>query len=127
MQTPSIADLQARGIPFVVREHRINKDEDVGGRPKQDLSKLHQTWKELDAIGWKRSAIGKFYGVTTCTVSRALIALGAGRKKLVGRQKMPIVVDGKRYASQDEAFRKLHIREGSLNKLLKSGRARYVR
>ena len=97
----------------------------VGRPPSELVKKKHNRWAELDRLGWRRADIARQFGVKTSTVSKVLVKRGV--KAEMGREKRPLVVDGKRYHSQKEAFLALRIRLPGLQRLIKAGRARYVR
>ena len=134
MQTPSIADLQARGIPFVIREHRINKNEDDKSdyqskivteamRDKSKLNRKHQKWRELFAIGWSVRQIADHEGVYETTVRRI-----TGSHRTNAPRKMQRIQIGKIvYENQRDAMRCLKMGRERLVSMLEIGRARYVR
>lgn len=134
MQTPSIADLQARGIPFAIREHRINRNEDDKSdhqskivtdamRNKSATNKKHQRWRELFSIGWSVRQIAEHEGVYETTVRR----ITGGRTTRAARECQRIKIGKIVYESQLDAMRCLKMGRERLIKLLEIGRAVYVR
>ena len=114
-------------IPHEVRKHQIKGDwemEESIRLKKSDTRKRHEEWQKLAESGMKRFAIAKMYGVDSGTVSHALGPIFNGRRQ--GRDRKPMLVDGKRYETQREVFTAFRVRISGLRKLIEEGRARYV-
>jgi len=131
---PSIADLQRRGIPFAVREHRIatnldarmDRHAEIVAKSKSDpvgIAKRNAEWKRMFAMGMKPSAIADLFGVARTTVRR--VTGGTYTHKRRTRQR--IRVDGVVYDSQADAIRNLHISREKLMRWISTGRAKYVK
>lgn len=135
MQTPSIADLQARGIPFVIRENRIADSRDIafdlqsrrvsqGMRAdRAEVEKKHNEWKALFALGWTPQKIADKYGIYASTVRRVT----GSQYKRDGRPSHKIRVGRQIYHSIKEAMNDLKIGGRKLAVMLRDGRAKYVR
>lgn len=134
MQTPSIADLRARGIPFVIREHRINKTEDDKSdqqslvvseamKNKSQTNERHAEWRKLYAIGWTPKQIAEQFEVYESTVRR----ITGGSQRRSGRIGQRIKIGNLIYENQKDAMKCLRMGRERLLKMLDIGRARYVR
>jgi hypothetical protein len=135
MHAPSIDDLRALGIPFVIRENRIADAKDLAEDRRGDkialamredraeAKKRHQDWKTLYAQGWTPQQIADKYQVYASTVRRVTGPSPNSR----GRAKQRIRIGNVVYESQLDVLKKLKMGRQRLVKLLEIERARYVR
>ena len=121
---PSVLQLAKLGIPFAIREHLIERGSSKDRPSLRETKKRHEEWEALLRSGVTRQEIARRYGVCKSAVSYVLTRRGF-RAKLGGKPR-GVVVDGKIYRTQEQAFSALKIREAGLQKLILAGRAKYV-